>query len=177
MIQTFHAFRARSAYSKRTMERASEDFFVAETAEWNVVLALHVVLQYSCEEFRIYVIIQRATCSDFDYYDFHTFLQFIFVIACPIFTFHIHFIYIPSAITLFSHISFYCIIISNLRKNMWEPPTLNQALADQRGPWQFQRPLVREPLATTYLRHTSRQSQSRNHPILSNGSVNTLPWR
>jgi hypothetical protein len=27
-------------------------------------------------------------------------------------------------------------------KTLWEPPTLNQALANQRGPWQLQRPLV-----------------------------------
>jgi hypothetical protein len=55
---------------------------------------------------------------------------------------------------------------------MWEPSTLNQALADQRGPPQIQRPLGRAPLATTYVQHASRQSQSRNHPLLSNDPVN-----
>jgi hypothetical protein len=32
----------------------------------------------------------------------------------------------------------------------WEPPTLNQALADQHGPRRLQRILVRASLATTY---------------------------
>jgi hypothetical protein len=116
------------------MKRASADFFVAETAEWNVVVEHHDVPQYTCEEFRIYVITLCAICSDFYCYNFNTFFQFIFVTACPILTFHIHFIYIPSAITLLSHIPFYYTIISNLRKNMWEPPTTNEALADQCGP-------------------------------------------
>jgi hypothetical protein len=46
---------------------------------------------------------------------------------------------------------------------LWESPTVNQALANQRGPKQFQHPLVRAPLATTYkdadLQPASRQSQ------------------
>jgi hypothetical protein len=47
---------------------------------------------------------------------------------------------------------------------LWESPTLNQALADQRGPRQLQCLLVRPPLATKYLRHASRQSQLGNIP-------------
>jgi hypothetical protein len=51
------------------------------------------------------------------------------------------------------------------------------ALAHQRGPRQLQIPLVRAPLATTYLRLASRQSQFRNHPLLRNGSVIKFPWK
>jgi hypothetical protein len=58
---------------------------------------------------------------------------------------------------------------------MWEPPTIYQALANQRGPRQPQRPLVRAPLLTTHknadLRHASRQWQSRKHSLLRNSSV------
>jgi hypothetical protein len=33
------------------------EFFFSETVEWNVVVERHVVLQYICEEFRIYRIL------------------------------------------------------------------------------------------------------------------------
>jgi hypothetical protein len=51
-------------------------------------------------------------------------------------------------------------------KQLWEPPTLTRALANQCGPRQLQRSLGRAPLATTYkdadLRHAS-QSLLRVH--------------
>jgi hypothetical protein len=56
--------------------------------------------------------------------------------------------------------------------SLWQPPTLNQTLADRCGPRKLRWPLIRELLAITYLQHASRQSQSSNHPLLSNGSVN-----
>jgi hypothetical protein len=34
---------------------------------------------------------------------------------------------------------------SHKNNRMWEPPTLNQVLADQAGPRQLQRPLVHVP--------------------------------
>jgi hypothetical protein len=59
-------------------------------------------------------------------------------------------------------------------------PTLNQALADQRGSRHLQRPLVRALLAATYeyadLGHAS-QSQSRKYPLPRNGSVVRFPWK
>jgi hypothetical protein len=55
---------------------------------------------------------------------------------------------------------------SKFGKQLWEPPTLKQALANQRGPRQLQRPFGRAPLATAYkdadLPHGS-QSQLRLH--------------
>jgi hypothetical protein len=37
--------------------------------------------------------------------------------------------------------------------------------------------MLRAPLTTTYLRHDSRQSQYKNHPLLRNGSVMRFPWK
>jgi hypothetical protein len=54
---------------------------------------------------------------------------------------------------------------------------LKQVLADQCGPRRLERPLIRAPLPTTYLRHANRQSQSGNHPLLSNGSVIRFAWK
>jgi hypothetical protein len=55
MLQTFNVFCEGSAYSKRITEGACADFFVAKTAEWNVVVVHYGVLQYTCEEFRIFI--------------------------------------------------------------------------------------------------------------------------
>jgi hypothetical protein len=61
---------------------------------------------------------------------------------------------------------------------LWEPPTLNQVLANQSGPQQLQHPLVCAPLATTYkdadLWHVICQSQSRNHPLLCSGGISIV---
>jgi hypothetical protein len=72
-------------------------------------------------------------------------------------------------------------VLRNTSNRLWEPPTLNQVLADQCRPRQLQHPSAHAPLVTTYkdtdLRHASRQSQSTKYPLLSNGSIIRPPWK